>query len=159
MLDQSKNSFKHIEYSSAIQGHPNQQLTMGRPKGAKAITTEYKAVIVELAEIGVKQSETIGHFAIPQSTVAKIIRKINAACGENEVETRGRKPKIIVRSIQILLSYVRKNRFQSIRFITAKFINYREESISVNATRKLLHSNGIQNKVTATKPYFSTRKY
>ena len=93
---------KYIEYPIVIQGHPEKQLTMGRPEGAKNNNAERKAVIVELAAIGVKQRDIVEHFKMPQSTVANIIRKINATSGE--IETRGRKPKSAVRSMRLLLS-------------------------------------------------------
>ncbi len=90
---------------------------------------------------------------------ADIIRKSNAAGVRNEVEFWGRKPKSTVRSIRLLLSYVRKNRFKSIQFITAKYNECREEYGSVNTVRSVLHKNGIRNYLAATKLFLSTRNF
>ncbi len=75
---------------------------------------------------------------MPQSTVANIMTKINAASSENEIETRSRKPKLIFRSIRLLLPNARKNRLESVRISTAKFNKFTENSFRESTVLRVL---------------------
>ena len=57
-----------------------------------------------------------------------------------------------------LLKYVRKNKFKSLRVITAEFNESREDKVSMRTVVRVLQDHGIQNFIAVTKTFLTTKR-
>ncbi len=92
-----------------------------------------------------------------QSTVSDIVRRNRSTEGNNDSEKRGRKKKFSPRSERSYLKHVRRNKFKSLRVITAEYNEFHQEKTSMCNVRRVLPNHGIQNYVAVAKPFLTTR--
>ena len=120
--------------------------------GSKQVPREQKKTIFDLNAIGVNQKAVLQDYSMPQPTAANIVRRSNQKTSNKEIKKR---KEVIFMKCKIFIEVCPKDKFKSLRIITAEFNESIEGKLSMRTVGRKLQNHGIQNYVAVTKPFLT----
>ena len=151
---QSTPFYKNKTISTEPLRYPRTIGDMARKRGSKDVDTERKRAIVDMVNEGLTPKQVAMYYDMSPSTVRSMPHQYRRKGTVNGVHSRGRIQKLDQRSIRLLLSYVRKNRFEPLYVIANMFKENKSIYISVATMRRYMHASNIRNYSVVSKTFY-----